>query len=89
MKTMDALDGNAIAGQLFAHFGVEMTTATGACAHCGAEAQVAELRVYTRAPGTVVRCRACGNVVIVIAELRGESRVDYTCFRLTSANSST
>lgn len=89
MNTMDALDGNAIAGQLFAHFGVEMTTATGACAHCGTTAQIAELRVYTRAPGTVVRCRACGQVVIVIAEIRGASRVDYSCFKLASASSST
>jgi hypothetical protein len=89
MNAMEALDGNAIAGQLFVHFGVEMTTATGACAHCGTEAQIAELKVYTRAPGAVVRCRACGNVVIVIAEIRGALRVDYSCFRLTSASSST
>ena len=86
---MDALDGNAIAGHLFAHFGVEMTTATGACAHCGTEAQIAELQVYVRAPGAVARCRACGGVVIVIAEISGVSRVDYSCFKLTSASSST
>lgn len=47
---MDALDGNAIAGQLFEHFGTEMTTAWGSSAHCAATAQVAELRVYMRAP---------------------------------------
>jgi hypothetical protein len=86
---MDALDGNAIAGQLFEHFGVEMTTATGTCAHCGTESQIGELRVYARAPGAVVRCRTCGSVVIVIAEIRGVSRVDYSCFRLASASSST
>lgn len=86
---MDALDGNAIAGHLFAHFGVEMTTATGACAHCGTEAQIAELRVYVRAPGAVARCHACGGVVVVIAEISGVSRVDYSCFKLTSASSAT
>ena len=32
---MEALDGNAIAGTLFEHFGTEMTTTIGACAHCG------------------------------------------------------
>lgn len=63
---MEPLDGNAIAGELFAHFGIEMTTVIGTCGHCGARGPVAELRVYGRPPGTVVRCGACGNVVIVL-----------------------
>ena len=79
---MDALDGNAIAGPLLEYFGTEMTTASGACAHCGATAQVAELRVYMRAPGAVARCVACGGVVIVVLNLGGTLRVDHTCFRL-------
>ena len=33
---MQAVDGNAIAGDLFEIFGTDMTTARGACAHCGA-----------------------------------------------------
>ncbi len=73
---MEALDGNAIAGELFAAFGTEMTTARGRCRHCGAIAQIAELRVYQRAPGTVVRCPGCGNVVMVIVEVHGSSRID-------------
>ena len=73
---MDALDGNAIAGQLVEVFGAEMTTATGTCAYCGAVRQVAELRVYLRAPGTVVRCTSCGNVVMVLVEIRGTTCVD-------------
>jgi hypothetical protein len=63
---MDPLDGNAIGGDLLVHFGHEMTTATGICGHCGARGQVAELVVYARAPGAVVRCPSCGNVVMVI-----------------------
>ena len=63
---MYALDGNAIAGAMFDLFGREMTTSTGACAHCGARAQIAELRVYVKAPSTVVRCPSCGRVVIVL-----------------------
>jgi hypothetical protein len=43
---MEALDGNAIAGQLFQVFGREMTIATGSCAHCGDTAQIGELRVF-------------------------------------------
>ena len=79
---MEALDGNVIAGTLFEHFGTEMTTARGACAHCGMPGQIAELVVYTRAPGTVVRCRHCGNVVIVLVTVRDELRVDSSAFRM-------
>jgi uncharacterized Zn finger protein len=79
---MDALDGNAIAGDLFEHFGSEMTTAEGTCAHCGARSQIAELVVYVRAPGAVVRCRACGRVVIVVVRVREELRVDLRAFSL-------
>jgi hypothetical protein len=74
---MDALDGNAIGGQLLEVFGAELTTAHGVCAACGAAAPVAELAVYVRAPGTVVRCRACGGVLIVLAAtVRGVTCVD-------------
>lgn len=73
---MDALDGNAIAGRLRNVFGAEMTTATGACASCGAIRQMAELRVYVQAPGTVARCPSCENVVLVLVEVRGIACVD-------------
>ena len=82
---MDALDGNAIAGALFEYFGAEMTTAAGACAHCGTRAQIAELAVYPRSPGTVVRCRHCGNVVIVLVTIRDELHVDSSAFRMRQA----
>ena len=75
---MEALDGNAIAGLLHEVFDAEMTTATGVCASCGASRQVAELVVYVRAPGTVGRCRTCGNVLIVVAEVRGIKCVDLS-----------
>jgi len=73
---MDALDGNAIAGTLVAVFGREMTTATGICASCGTRSMVGELGVYLRAPGMVVRCRHCDNVVIVLVEAHGVTCVD-------------
>jgi uncharacterized Zn finger protein len=78
---MYALDGNSIAGELFEHFGAEMTTAAGTCAHCGASALVGELRVYSRAPGAVVRCPSCGNVVIVLVRIRQDLRVETSAFR--------
>ena len=73
---MDALDGNAIAGQLVEVFGAELTTATGTCASCGASGVVAELVVYLQAPGTVVRCRSCDSVLMVLVTRRGVACVD-------------
>lgn len=79
---MEALDGNSIAGAMFEYFGVEMTTAYGSCAHCGRSAQIGELRVYPRAPGKVVRCPTCDNVVIVLTEIRSSLAVHLGGFRL-------
>jgi Family of unknown function (DUF6510) len=64
---MDALDGNAIAGELFAAFGHEMTAVVGRCTSCGATSAIAELRVYISGPGTVARCPDCAGVAIVLA----------------------
>jgi hypothetical protein len=73
---MDALDGNAIAGRLVDVFGVEMTTATGTCATCGASGPVAELVVYLQAPGAVARCRSCTSVLMVLVEAHEVTCVD-------------
>jgi hypothetical protein len=82
---MDALDGNAIAGPLYEYFGTDMTTTVGVCSHCGTSAQIAELVVYMRAPGTVVRCRNCDNVVIILVTVRDELHVDWSAFSLEQA----
>jgi hypothetical protein len=73
---MEPLDGNAIAGVLYAVFGEEMTTATGVCANCGAKRQVAEVRVYLRGPGVVARCSTCESILMVLTEIRGLTCVD-------------
>jgi hypothetical protein len=75
---MDALDGNAIAGQLWEVFGTEMTIATGVCLHCGNEGPVAEAVVYNRAPGTVVRCPTCISVLMVLVQVRGVTCLDLS-----------
>lgn len=64
----DVLDGNAAAGVLASAFGLEMTTVPGACAHCHTVSVVAQLRAYTRAPGVVLRCPACSEVVLRIVQ---------------------
>ena len=79
---MDAVDGNAIAGQLQDHFGTDMTTARGTCAHCGTVSVVAELAVYDRAPGAVARCRHCGSVVMVVVDVRGVVEVHHRDFAM-------
>lgn len=63
-----ALDGNAIGGLLHDVFGTEMTTAVATCATCGSSAPMAEAVVYLRAPGTVVRCRTCAAVLMVVVQ---------------------
>jgi Family of unknown function (DUF6510) len=39
---------------------------------------VAELVVYRQAPGTVVRCRTCGSVLMVFVAARGTIGTDLT-----------
>jgi hypothetical protein len=82
METRDLkLDGNAIAGELYELFGVEMTIATGVCAECGAVEQVARLDVYVHAPGTVVRCPHCEAVLMRIVRGRGRVWLDFSGVR--------
>lgn len=72
------LDGNAIGGLLHEVFGAEMTTAVGTCASCGATAQIAETLVYLNAMGTVVRCRTCTSILLVVIQRREMNCVDLT-----------
>ncbi len=59
-----------------------MTTASGACGHCGTAAKIAELSVYARAPGAVARCRSCGSVVMVVVNIRGTTKINLDRFQL-------
>ena len=81
---MDALDGNAIAGALFEHFGHDMTMAEVRCSHCQSTSMMAELRVYMKAPGDVARCPSCDEVVMVIVNVRGTKRFDMSHMEMVS-----
>jgi hypothetical protein len=70
------LDGNALAGALGELFAVDITTAVGECAHCGATAAMAQAHVYADAPGLVARCRACGEVLLRLARGPGRAWLD-------------
>lgn len=77
------LDGNAVAGLLQEIFGAEMTAQTAVCANCGNAAQVGGLLAFTQAPGVVLRCPACKEVLMrmvqtpkgVYFEARGVSQM--------------
>lgn len=70
------LDGNAIGGLLEQVFGADITAAEVTCATCGAAGPVAETVVYLRGPGSVVRCRSCTSLLMVISQVRGVNCVD-------------
>jgi hypothetical protein len=58
------LDGNAVGGLLEEVFGREMTSSRCQCAHCGAVAALATLLAFTQAPGVVLRCPGCKEVIV-------------------------
>ncbi len=75
------LDGNAIGGLMLELFGAEMTAARGVCGSCGAVEPLAQTDVYLNAPGTVVRCRHCQNVVLRIVRAPGRTWIDLSGMR--------
>jgi hypothetical protein len=72
------LDGNAIAGLLREIFTMEMTTARGTCGGCGTVNPVGRVDVYMNAPGAVVRCPACQQVLMRIVRSRDRIWVDLS-----------
>jgi len=80
------LDGNAAAGTLEQLFAFEVTTAIGTCANCGAVGPVGSAMVYSQAPGIVMRCPACGNVVAVAVIIHERTRVHFGGVRWLEPN---
>jgi len=72
------LDGNAIGGLLGEIFALEMTTAETTCGGCGTVNAVGRVDVYVNAPGVVVRCPACQNVLMRVVHGKGRYWVDLT-----------
>lgn len=60
----DYEDGNALAGPLSEIFTVDITMAGARCTSCGRAGPVADLRVYSHAPGLVARCPSCEEVIL-------------------------
>jgi hypothetical protein len=70
------LDGNALAGMLEALFGADMTAVPSRCAHCRTVNMVGAMRAYTQAPGAVLRCPACDEVVLRVVQTPEATYVD-------------
>ena len=62
------LDGNAVGGLMQEMFGLEMTAVPAECANCGNVSEMGGLLAFTQAPGAVLRCPACENVMMRIVE---------------------
>jgi hypothetical protein len=76
-ETQLRLDGNAAAGMLREVFVHELTAARGACASCGAVAQMGSQHLYMGAlsPGAVLRCNTCEAVLMVFVHTAGRYRL--------------
>ncbi len=73
---MNYLDGNAAAGELSKIFAIEITTAQGKCAHCGAIRRFAEAHLYMQCPGVVARCCVCEHILLRLANVRQQVFLD-------------
>jgi hypothetical protein len=70
------LDGNAAGGILMSLFGRDMTANPTACSHCGTIHAMAAMHVYMAGPGMVIRCPACGGVILRVVETTTATFVD-------------
>jgi hypothetical protein len=70
--------GNAIGGLLREIFTMEMTTAETTCGGCGAVNAVGRVHVYMNAPGAVVRCPKCEQVLMRIVHGPGRYWIDLS-----------
>lgn len=72
----DYLDGNAAAGDLSKIFAIDVTTAEGQCANCGAKRRFAEAHLYMHGPGLVARCSACEHILLRLVDVRDRVFLD-------------
>jgi len=78
------LDGNAAAGRLSDFFAFDVTLATIVCGACARKGPVAELRLYGRDTGMVLRCRRCDSVNIRALEYGTTANLDLSGAALIS-----
>jgi hypothetical protein len=71
------VDGNAVAGAFAEVLGFDVTTAALTCGKCGCASAFAECHAYHRAPGIVVRCPRCGNVLARLVRTLTDVWLDF------------
>jgi len=76
------LDGNAAAGLLGEIFAFEVTSAAVTCDGCGGVSAVGALMLYAKDMGAVLRCPACGQVMIVVTSPPGQWCLDLRGVRI-------
>ena len=62
------VDGNAVAGILNEIFALEMTSSPAQCRNCGREGEIGSLQAYVQSPGILLRCPACGEILMRIVQ---------------------
>ncbi len=75
---MQPLDGNVLAGPLGELFAFDLTETTGECRHCGDTSVLARALVYPDPSGYVVRCSACGDVLLAIVTTEKRTWLDLS-----------
>jgi hypothetical protein len=63
---MEHVDGNALAGPLSELFRFDLTMTAGECRHCHDVSVLARAMVYLDPSGYVVRCSACGDILMTV-----------------------
>ena len=76
------LDGNAAAGLLDELLSFDATLAVATCDGCGRASAVGELILYGREMGAVLRCPACGGLLICATRVHGAVCLDLRGVRL-------
>ena len=72
------LDGNSAAGLFSEVFAVDLTVARATCAHCDAEGELGALKMWAVEMGAVLRCPACGDVVLRLTSTPNAVWIDAT-----------
>jgi hypothetical protein len=78
IEDMIPLDGNAAAGRLDQVFAFDATLAIITCRFCARAGPLAELQLYGREAGLVLRCRRCEAVNIRMLETDRDTNLDLS-----------
>ena len=71
------LDGNAAAGILNEIFALEVTANPVECAGCGREGEIGGLLAFTQAPGIILRCPTCENIILRVVQTPEAFYLDF------------